>query len=80
MNWIKLALGGTIILGIPLIYFFSSSEEKETIIDSKNEFVKQTEQLLADLSKQPETVTEYAKNSADKIKLSQRLLTFRLRH
>ena len=51
------------VLGIPLIYFFSSSDEEKTFIDSQNEFVKQTEQLIADLS-------EDAKYSSKSHKLS----------
>jgi hypothetical protein len=52
ISWIKLALGGVVILGIPLIYFFSSSNDGKTFTDSQNEFVEQTEQLIADLSKE----------------------------
>ena len=37
-------------LGIPLIYFFSSSDEEKAFSASQNEFVEQTEQLIADLS------------------------------
>ena len=37
-------------LGIPLIYFFYSSDEEKTITASQNEFVEQTEQLIVDLS------------------------------
>ena len=51
------------VLGIPLIYFFSSSDEEKTFTDSQNEFVKQTEQLIADLS-------EDAKYSSKSHKLS----------
>ena len=51
------------LLGIPLIYFFSSSDEEKTFTDSQNEFVKQTEQLIADLS-------EDAKYSSKSHKLS----------
>ena len=40
------------ILGIPLIYFFSSSNDGKTFTASQNEFVEQTEQLIADLSKE----------------------------
>ncbi len=40
------------VLGIPLIYFFSSADEEKTFTDSQNEFVRQTEQLIADLSKE----------------------------
>ena len=36
-------------LGIPLIYFFSSSDEEKAFSASQNEFVEQTEQLIADL-------------------------------
>jgi len=43
MNWIKLALGGVMALGIPLIYFFSSSNEEKTLTTSQNESVEQTE-------------------------------------
>ena len=52
ISWKKLALGGVVILGIPLIYFFSSSDDEKTPIEPPIEFVEQTEQLLADLSKQ----------------------------
>ena len=51
------------LIGIPLIYFFSSSDEEKTFTDSQNEFVKQTEQLIADLS-------EDAKYSSKSHKLS----------
>ena len=51
------------VLGIPLIYFFSSSNEEKSFTDSQNEFVKQTEQLIADLS-------EDAKYSSKSHKLS----------
>ena len=44
INWIKLALGGVMVLGIPLIYFFSSSDEEKTLTASQNESVEQTEQ------------------------------------
>ena len=37
-------------LGIPLIYFFYSSDEEKAFSASQNEFVEQTEQLIADLS------------------------------
>ena len=44
INWIKLALGGVMALDIPLIYFFSSSDEEKTLTASQNESVEQTEQ------------------------------------
>ena len=50
-------------LGIPLIYFFSSSDEEKAFSASQNEFVEQTEQLIADLS-------EDAKYSSKSHKLS----------
>ena len=65
ISWIKLALGGVVILGIPLIYFFSSSDDEKTPIEPQIEFVEQTEQLLADLSKQSKTVSEDPKRSTD---------------
>ena len=37
-------------LSIPLIYFFSSSNDEKTFTASQSEFVEQTEQLIADLS------------------------------
>ena len=64
-SWIKLALGGVVILGTPLIYFFSSSDDDKTPIEPQIEFVEQTEQLLADLSKQSKTVSEDPKRSTD---------------
>jgi hypothetical protein len=65
ISWIKSALGGVVILGIPLIYFFSSSDDEKTPIEPQIEFVEQTEQLLADLSKQSKTVSEDPKRSTD---------------
>ena len=50
ISWIKFALGGAMVLGIPLIYFFSSSNDEKTFTASQSEFVEQTEQLIADLS------------------------------
>ena len=41
ISWIKLALGGVVILGIPLIYFFSSSDDEKTPIEPQIEFVEQ---------------------------------------
>ena len=51
------------VVGIPLIYFFSSPDEEKNLTDSQNEFVKQTEQLIANLS-------EDAKYSSKSHKLS----------
>ena len=43
ISWIKLALGGVMALSIPLIYFFSSSNDEKTLTASQNESVEQTE-------------------------------------
>ena len=51
------------VLGIPLIYFFPVRMRKKLSLTSQNEFVKQTEQLIADLS-------EDAKYSSKSHKLS----------
>ena len=65
INWIKLALGGVMVLGIPLIYFFSSSDDGKTFTDSQNEFVEQTEQLIADLSKETKVSSKSPKLSTE---------------
>ena len=52
-------------LGIPLIYFFSSSDEEKTFSTSQNEFVKQTEQLIADLSKEKKVNSKSPKLSTE---------------
>ena len=65
ISWIKLALGGAMVLGIPLIYFFSSSDEEKTFTDSQNEFVKQTEQLIADLSEETKVSKNFHKLSTE---------------
>ena len=65
ISWIKLALGGAMVFGIPLIYFFSSSDEEKTFTDSQNEFVEQTEQLIADLSKKTKVSSKSPKLSTE---------------
>ena len=60
-----MALGGAMVLGIPLIYFFSSSDEEKTFTDSQNEFVEQTEQLIADLSKKTKVSSKSPKLSTE---------------
>ena len=53
------------VLGIPLIYFFSSSDNEKTLTDSQNEFVEQTEQLIADLSKKTKVSSKSPKLSTE---------------
>ena len=53
------------VLGIPLIYFFSSPDEEKTFTDSQNEFVEQTEQLIADLSKKTKVSSKSPKLSTE---------------
>ena len=53
------------VLGIPLIYFFSSSDEEKIFTDSQNEFVQQTEQLIADLSKKTKVSSKSPKLSTE---------------
>ena len=40
-----------IVLGIPLLYFFTNTDKEPHIIYPKNEFIQETEKLIADLSK-----------------------------
>jgi hypothetical protein len=60
-----MALGGTIFLGIPLIYFFSTTNKETNFINPENEFVQQTEQLIADLSKQSKNTHEFNNSSTE---------------
>ena len=60
-----MALGGTIFLGIPLIYFFSTTNKETNFINPENEFVQQTEQLIADLSKQSKNTHEFNNSSPE---------------
>ena len=54
-----MALGGTIFFGIPLIYFFSTTNKETNVINPENEFVQKTERLIADLSKQSKNTLEF---------------------
>ena len=53
------------VFGIPLIYFFFSSDDEKTLTDSQNEFVEQTEQLIADLSKKTKVSSKSPKLSTE---------------
>ena len=52
-------------LSIPLIYFFSSSNDEKTFTASQSEFVEQTEQLIADLSKKTKVSSKSPKLSTE---------------
>jgi len=53
------------VFGIPLIYFFFSSDDEKTFAASQNEFVEQTEQLIADLSKKTKVSSKSPKLSTE---------------
>ena len=53
------------VFGIPSIYFFFSSDDEKTLTDSQNEFVEQTEQLIADLSKKTKVSSKSPKLSTE---------------
>ena len=52
-------------LSIPLIYFFSSSNDEKTFTASQSEFVEQTEQLIADLSAETKVSSKSPKLSTE---------------
>ena len=52
-------------LGIPLLYFFSSSNDEKTFTASQSEFVEQTEQLIADLSAETKVSSKSPKLSTE---------------
>ena len=60
-----MALGGTIFFGIPLIYFFSTTNKETNVINPENEFVQKTERLIADLSKQSKNTLEFNNSSPE---------------
>ncbi len=80
ISWIKLALGGAMVFGIPLIYFFSSSDEEKTLTDSQNEFVEQTEQLIADLSEETKVSSNFPSYQLKIIEPDRQLPKLSLRH
>ena len=60
MAWI-----GPIVLGIPLLYFYTSTDKEPLIIHPKSEFILKTEKLIADLSEKKAVDTKTNFQSID---------------
>ena len=43
-----------VVVGIYLVYFFTSTDQVTTITDEENKFIQETKDLIAELSKEQE--------------------------
>ena len=54
-----------VVVGIYLVYFFTSTDQVTTITDEENKFIQETKDLIAELSKDQELTTKLGLQSAE---------------
>ena len=54
-----------VVVGIYLVYFFTSTDQVTTITDEENKFIQETKDLIAELSKDQEVTTKLGLQSAE---------------
>jgi len=64
-NWKVMACVVPVVVGIYLVYFFTSTDQVTTITDEESKFIQETKDLIAELSKDQELTTKLGLQSAE---------------
>ncbi|MDA7757416.1 hypothetical protein N8920_05910 [Opitutales bacterium] len=64
-SWKKMAWVVPVVVGIYLVYFFTSTDQVTTITDEESKFIQETKDLIAELSKDQEVTTKLGLQSAE---------------